>query len=80
MNDSDVANDASDLVVYARQMTECDDSIRSSINAIRSAVSDSRSFSPKLNRAKAEFEEASCMDDLYRMTADNDNTVLNTAF
>ena len=80
MNDSDVSNDASDLIAYTRRMSECDDSIRASINAIKSAVHGSVSVSPKLNRAWAEYEEASCMDALYQRTVENDNAVLNAEF
>ncbi len=80
MNESDVINDASGLRMYAERMTECDDSIRESINAIKSAVRGSVSASPKLVRAGSEYEAASCMDILYRRTADNDNAVLNAEF
>jgi len=77
MNNSDVAVDTSDILVYAERMTDCDNSIRDSINEMKRAVDGSASVSPILNRVKEEYLEAACMDELYQMTADNDNIVLN---
>lgn len=77
MNNSDVAVDTSDILVYAERMTDCDNSIRDSINEMKRAVDGSASVSPILNRVKEEYLESPCMDELYQMTADNDNIVLN---